>query len=686
MHNTSPHPLYPHVFTPIQVGHLTLPNRILMGSMHTGLEEDKGGFHKMARYFAERAEGGVAMMVTGGVSPNREGWLSPFAIRMTHRGHVRQHQKVTGAVHESGGRICMQILHAGRYGYHPLSVAPSAIKAPITPFKPRALSGAGVKRTIRHYVRAAQLAQQSGYDGVEVMGSEGYLINEFLVSATNHRKDQWGGTYENRMRFPIEIVKQIRAAVGPEFVIIYRLSMLDLVPGGSSWEEIVELAKRIEEAGASVINTGIGWHEARVPTIATMVPRGGFAWVTAKMMGEVNIPLIATNRINTPDKAEAVLADGMADMVSMARPFLADPDFVNKAKDKQPERINTCIACNQACLDHIFKRKTASCLVNPRACHETEKVIALTAAPKKVAVVGGGAAGMSAAMYAAQAGHKVSLFERSKSLGGQFNLARVIPGKEEFHETMRYFSQMLEELNVDIRLNTTAEAKGLKSEEFDHVVLATGVTPRKLDLPGAELPHVVAYDALLNGEVEAGERVAIIGAGGIGFDVAEYLLHSSEAPRPVDEFLDLWNVDALLEHRGGLKGKPKPHPPKRQITLLQRKEGKLGAGLGKTTGWIHRASLKMHKVSMLSGVSYKAIVPEGLEIERQGKTEVVTADTVVVCAGQLSVNGLAAELGAAGLKFDVIGGAKKAGELDAKRAISEGFWAASQLDVENADM
>lgn len=649
--------------------------------MHTGLEEAKQGFDRMARYFAERAAGGVSLMVTGGVAPNRQGWVSPFSIRMTHSGHAKKHRLITSAVHNEGGRICMQILHTGRYGYHPLAVAPSAIKAPINRFKPKALSTRGVKGTIADFVRAAKLARDAGYDGVEVMGSEGYLINQFLVTPTNKRTDEWGGDYTNRMRFPVEIVRQIRAALGNDFVIIYRLSMLDLVPGGSSWEEVVQLAHAIEAAGATCINTGIGWHEARVPTIATSVPRAGFAWVTERMMGEVNIPLITTNRINTPEQAEQVLANGSADMVSMARPFLADPEFVSKAQKSLPESINTCIGCNQACLDHIFERKVASCLVNPAACHEEERELRKAAVSLKVAVVGGGPAGMSAAVSAATCGHNVVLFERGPELGGQFNYAKVVPGKEEFYETLRYFKYMLDSLKVTVRLNSNFHPDEDASEAFDHVILASGVKPRPATLPGAELPHVATYAEILSGEKKAGDRVAIVGAGGIGFDVAEFLLYKEHDAPNVEGYLSQWGVDQTLSRRGGLLEKANHIPSDRSIILMQRSAGKPGAGLGKTTGWIHRATLKKAGVRMLASVEYQAIKEDGVHISINGVPEVLPVDTVVICAGQLPENELAVSLAAKGIAHTIVGGAKRAAGLDAKRAIEEGLMAAKSLEL-----
>ncbi len=665
---------YPRLFEPLDLGFTTLKNRVIMGSMHTGLEEEKGGFDRMARYFGDRAKGGVGLIVTGGVAPNREGWVSPFSIKLTKKSEAKKHEIITKAVHEHGAKICMQILHAGRYGYHPLCVAPSKIKAPINRFSPRALSAWGVKRTIRNYVRCAKLARLGGYDGIEIMGSEGYLINEFIAKKTNHRKDEWGGSYENRMRFPLEIVREIRKEVGQEFIIIYRLSMLDLVDEGSSWEEIVHLAQELEKAGVNLINTGIGWHEARVPTIATMVPRAGFAWVTKKLMGKVNVPLITTNRINMPEVAERVLEEGCADMVSMARPFLADPDFMNKAEMGKPEEINTCIACNQACLDHVFKQKTASCLVNPKACHETFYPNEKSPESKKVAVVGGGPAGLSAAIHAAERGHQVDLFEGSGEIGGQFNLAKRIPGKEEFHETIRYFNQRLIDLNVAVHLNKKVGAADLL-EKYDEIIVASGVQPRSIPLEGADHPKVLRYDEVIAGKVKVGAKVAIIGAGGIGFDTAEFLSHSNDEEHSIKGFTKTWGIDQSLNERGGL-AKPVNTPSNREIHLMQRKATKPGAGLGKTTGWIHRASLKKAGVKTWSGVEYKRIDDQGLHFVHQGKEQCLEVDHVVLCAGQVSVNSLHKELEAQGAKPYLIGGALKAGEIDAKRAIEEGLKAA----------
>ncbi|HHG83728.1 MAG TPA: NADPH-dependent 2,4-dienoyl-CoA reductase [Bacteroidetes bacterium] len=673
------HP-YPHLFEPLDLGFTQIKNRIVMGSMHTGLEEAKEGFPRMATYFAERAKGGVGLIITGGVAPNMAGWTVPFGAKLTSSKEARKHSLITKAVHAAGGKICMQILHAGRYGYHPLNVAPSAIKAPIGMFKPWKLSDRGVDRTIRHFVRCADLAQEAGYDGVEIMGSEGYLINQFIAAKTNKRTDKWGGTYENRIRFAVEIVRQTREKVGKDFIIIYRLSMLDLVHDGSTWNEVELLAKKIEEAGASIINTGIGWHEARIPTIATMVPRGGFSWVTKRLMGKVNIPLITVNRINMPEKAEEILADGHGDMVCLARPFLADPEFPIKAKENRSDEINTCIACNQACLDHIFKRKISTCLVNPRACNETELNYLPTKVKKRIAVVGAGPAGLAASTIAAKRGHAVTLFDAAAEIGGQFNMAKRVPGKEEFYETLRYFARQIELQGVDLRLNTWADVDLLKAGGYDEVILATGVRPRTLSLPGIDHPKVLSYlDVLLHNK-PVGQKVALIGAGGIGFDVAEFLGHS-EGHSPstnVAQFMETWGVDQEVEARGGLV-KAKPVAAAREIFLLQRTAGKLGARLGKTTGWIHRSTLKNMQVKMIGGVEYQKIDDQGLHLLVSGKPELLEVDHVVVCAGQVVNRDLLAPLEAAGVKVHLIGGADVAAELDAKRAIDQGVRLAAEL-------
>jgi 2,4-dienoyl-CoA reductase (NADPH2) len=631
----------------------------------------KGGYERLAAFYAERAAGEVGLIVTGGFAPNIAGWLQPFGARMTNARHVAKHQLITEAVHAAGGKICLQILHAGRYGYHPLSVAPSRIQSPITPFKPWALSHAGIERTIHDFVRCAALAQDTGYDGVEIMGSEGYLINEFIVRHTNHRNDEWGGSYENRIRFPLEIVRRVRQRVGEHFILIYRLSMLDLVPEGSTAEEVEILAKAIEQAGATIINTGIGWHEARIPTIASMVPRGGFAWVTKRLMGKVGIPLVATNRINTPEVAEQILADGCADMVSMARPLLADSDFVKKAALGRADEINTCIACNQACLDHVFGGKVASCLVNPRACHETELTITPTARPLKIAVIGAGPAGMACATVAAQRGHEVHLYESSTVIGGQLNVAVRVPGKEEFQETIRYFSRQIELSGVQLHLRTEADLNLLLSQNFDHVVIAAGVTPRRLKVPGSEGENVMNYFDVLRGEKVPGKSVAIIGAGGIGFDVAEYLSSSSHDANSALAFAKKWGIDLEGKQPGGTT-KPEMAFSEREIYLLQRSAGKLGSKLGKTTGWIHRLELKQRKVHMFDRVEYLSIDAAGLRISRNGQEQILAADHIIVCAGQESNRALADTLLHMRMKIHLIGGAEAAPELDAKRAIDQG--------------
>jgi len=670
---------YPKLFAPLDLGHVTLPNRILMGSMHTGLEDRARDYDKLAAYFAERARGGVGLMVTGGISPSIEGWLKPFGGRLTMPWHKPRHRKLTAAVHAEGGRICMQILHAGRYGYHPLSVAPSRIKSPITPFTPRALSPRGVERTIGDFVRCAQLAREAGYDGVEVMGSEGYLINEFIAARTNRRDDAWGGDAQRRMRFAVEIVRRTRAAVGRDFIIIYRLSMLDLVDDGQNWDEILALAKAIEAAGASIINTGIGWHEARVPTIVTSVPRAGFAWVTRRLMGEVSIPLVATNRINMPEVAERILADGDADMVSMARPLLADPAWVNKARAGRSERINTCIACNQACLDHVFQNRRASCLVNPRACHETELKIKPTRAPRRIAVIGAGPAGMACASTLGKRGHRVTLIDRADEIGGQFNVAKQIPGKEEFHETLRYFGHQLRDTGVELRLGENADVAVLRDGGYDEVVVATGVTPRQVDFPGSDDPRVLGYLDVLARHQPVGAKVAIIGAGGIGFDVAEFLVERAPSPTTdVARWTREWGVDMTLHARSGLLG-ALPEAPTRQVWLLQRSEGRPGARLNKTTGWVHRATLKSKQVTMLGKVGYERFDDRGLHITLDGQPQILPVDNVVVCAGQEPDRRLADALIAAGMTVHVIGGADVAAELDAKRAIAQGTALAAQL-------
>ncbi len=673
---TSP---YPHLLQPLDLGFCTLPNRVLMGSMHTGLEDHARDFPKLAAYFRERAEGGVGLMVTGGIAPNLVGWLKPFAGKLSWPWEIHKHRIVTGAVHAAGGKIALQILHAGRYAAHPLLVSASRVKAPISPLTPRALTAWGVERQIRAFVTTAKLARDAGYDGVEVMGSEGYLINQFLSARTNRRDDAWGGTPEKRMRFAVEIVRRIREAVGPDFILIYRLSMLELVEGGSDWNEIVMQAKAIEAAGATIINTGIGWHEARVPTIATSVPRAAFAGVTAKLKPHVKLPLVATNRINMPEVAEEVLARGQADMVSMARPLLADPQWVNKARAGRRDEINTCIACNQACLDHVFVGRKASCLVNPRACAETELNYTPTTAPKRIAVVGAGPAGLACATVAAERGHRVTLIDAATEIGGQFNLAKKIPGKEEFHETLRYFGRRLQLTGVEQRLGSRVEAGQLLAEGYDEIVLATGIRPRTVAFPGADHPKVVSYLDVLGGRVVPGAKVAIIGAGGIGFDVAEFLVHEGRSSTlDTPRWLAEWGVAPDFEGPGGL-ARPRPEAPAREVWLLQRSPGKPGARLGKTTGWIHRSALKAKGVQALGGVEYLGVDDAGLRIRVDGVEKLLPVDHVVVCAGQEPLRVLVEPLQAAGRSPHLIGGADVAAELDAKRAIDQGSRLAAAL-------
>ncbi|MFF8289509.1 FAD-dependent oxidoreductase [Streptomyces sp. NPDC016309] len=668
---------YPHLLSPLDLGFTTLPNRVLMGSMHVGLEEAENGFARMAAFYAERARGGVGLIVTGGIAPNDAGRPYEGGARLTTEEEAAQHRVVTDAVHAAGGRIAMQILHFGRYAYHRDLVAPSALQAPISPFVPNELTDAEVERTIEDYVRAAELARSAGYDGVEIMGSEGYLINEFIAAATNRREDRWGGSYENRVRFPLEIVRRTRERLGEDFILIYRLSMLDLVPGGSTLEEVVALAREIEAAGATMINTGIGWHEARIPTIATSVPRGAYTWVTKKLMGSVSIPLITSNRVNTPEVAERILAEGRADMVSMARPFLADPEFVAKAADGRPETINTCIGCNQACLDHTFSGKITSCLVNPRACHETELVLSPTRLRKRIAVVGAGPAGLACSVAAAERGHEVTLFDAADEVGGQLNIAKRVPGKEEFDETLRYFRTQLELRGVDVKLGTYATAELLAG--YDEVVVATGVTPRTPAIEGVDHPSVVSYLDVLRDGAPVGEHVAIIGAGGIGFDVAEFLTDGGEgASQDAETYFRQWGVDTAYAGRGGLRAPERPKPP-RTVHLLQRKTSKVGAGLGKTTGWIHRTELKHRGVTMVAGASYDRIDDEGLHITVDGESRTVPVDTVVLCTGQEPRRELFDELAAAGVPVHLIGGADVAAELDAKRAIDQGTRLAATL-------
>ncbi|MEL6477642.1 MAG: NADPH-dependent 2,4-dienoyl-CoA reductase [Pseudomonadota bacterium] len=671
---------YPHLLKPLDLGHVTLPNRVLMGSMHTGLE-DRGDHHKVAAYFAERARGGVGLMVTGGVSPNEEGAVFKGAGKLTTQEEVAEHRITTDAVHEAGGRIAMQILHAGRYAYSPDAVSCSAVKSPITPFAPAELDAAGIEKQIADYAQCAKLAREAGFDGVEIMGSEGYLINQFLVTHVNKREDEWGGPYANRMRFPVEIVRRVREAVGEDFIIIYRLSMIDLIPNGQTWDEVVTLAKAVEAAGASIINTGIGWHEARIPTIATSVPRGAFTWVTRKMMGEVSIPLITTNRINTPDKAEAILAAGDADMVSMARPFLADSEFVKKAAEGRADEINICIGCNQACLDHTFQGKVSSCLVNPRACNETELVYTPTDTPKKIAVVGAGPAGLSTALVAAERGHEVHLYDAASEIGGQLNMAKQIPGKEEFWHMVDYYRRQLDLKGVHQHLETRVSAEDLTG--FDEVILATGVLPRDPEIPGQDHAKVLNYIDVLRHKKPVGQKVAVIGAGGIGFDVCEFLTTEESPTEDLGAWMTEWGVGDPSATPGGLRPEgPQPHPSPRKITLLQRKAKKHGAGLGKTTGWIHRASLKMKAVEMIGGVNYEEIGDQGLRIsqgEGRENPQWLEVDTIVLCSGQIPLRELAEPLEAKGIKTHVIGGADEAAELDAKRAIDQGARLAATL-------
>ena len=664
---------YPHLLAPLDLGFTTLKNRVLMGSMHVGLEEVEGGYDRMAAFYAERAAGGVGLIVTGGISPNDHGVTFHGGSKLDTLEEAEKHKVITQAVHDAGGKIALQILHTGRYSYQAENVAPSAIQAPINPVKPHALTSAEVNQTIADFVNCAKLSQVAGYDGVEIMGSEGYLINEFIAARTNHRDDEWGGSYENRIRFPIEIVKRTRAEVGENFIIIYRLSMLDLVEGGSTLEEVIQLAKEIEKAGATIINTGIGWHEARIPTIATKVPRAAFTWVTKKLKGSVQIPLVTSNRINTPEMAEHVLAQGDADMVSMARPMLADAEFVLKAEQGRSDEINTCIGCNQACLDQIFSMQIATCLVNPRACYETELIFKESAAKKNIAVIGAGPAGLSFATYAADRGHQVTIFEAASQIGGQFNIAKTIPGKEEFYETLRYFKRKIElQPNIKLVLNHTATYEELSAENYDDIVVATGVTPRELTIEGIDHPKVLSYIEVLRERKPVGKKVAIIGAGGIGFDTAEYLSHEGESGSlNPQKFYDEWGIDTSYAHVGGLK-QPVLEQSDREIYLLQRKAKAVGASLGKTTGWIHRTGLKHRDVKMIAGASYDKIDDQGLHITVNDQPTVLEVDHVIICAGQESYTAMYDQLKADGKNVHLIGGAKEAGELDAKRAIRQG--------------
>ena len=660
---------YPHLLAPLDLGYTKLKNRVLMGSMHTGLEDIKDGHRRMAAFYGERARGGVGLIVTGGFAPNADSVVVPGGAILDNEAEAEKHRVITDAVHQHGGRICLQILHTGRYAYSRQPVAPSALRAPINPATPRALEEHEIEQTIADYARCAAMAKHGGYDGVEIMASEGYLINQFIAPQTNHRTDRWGGSFENRSRFAVDIVRRTRAAVGAEFIIIFRLSMIDLVEGGSTWEEIVQLARAVEAAGATLINTGIGWHEARIPTIATMVPRAAFTWVTRRMKGQVKIPLITTNRINTPEVAEAVLARGDADMVSMARPFLADAEFVSKAAEGRAEQINTCIACNQACLDHIFSRRLCSCLVNPRACHETEFLVSAAAEKKRIAVVGAGPAGLACATTLAERGHEVTLFEAGGQIGGQFNLARRIPGKEEFAETLRYFANKLKSTGVKVKLDTRAGAAELKG--FDHVVLATGIVPRTPAIPGVDHAKAMSYVELIEGRRQAGRRVAIVGAGGIGFDVAELLSHAATKSDPIDAYRREWGIDPEIGGRGGLAAPQMGESP-HQVWLLQRKPTKVGEGLAKTTGWARRLLLQKRGVHMIAGVDYRKIDDAGLHIRVDGQDRLIEADTVVICAGQEPRRELVESLAAAGIATTLIGGADVAAELDAKRAIEQG--------------
>ena len=673
---------YPKLLEPLDLGFTTLKNRVLMGSMHTMLEDIDGGIPRLAAFYAERAKGQVGLIVTGGVAPSKQGLALPIGHPLDNEAEAEKHKVVTKAVHAEGGKICMQILHVGRYGYTAENVSASNTKAPISPFPARELTGDEVEQTIHDYVHCAKMAQLAHYDGVEVMGSEGYLINQFIAKKTNLRIDEWGGAYENRIKFPIEIVRRIREAVGENFILIYRLSMLDLVEGGSTWEEVVQLAKAIEAAGATIINTGIGWHESRVPTIGTIVPKAGFAWVTKKMMGEVNIPLITTNRINMPDVAEQVLQDGCADMVSMARPFLADPELVLKSIEGRPEEINTCIACNQACLDHTFTMQVSSCIVNPRACHETLLVHTPAQKKKKIAVVGAGPAGLEAATVAAKRGHTVVLFEEKHEIGGQFNMAKVIPGKEEYGQTIRYYSSMLKKYGVDLRLSTRADEALLINENFDEILLATGVTPRTVKIEGVDHPKVMNYVDVLYKNKSVGAKVAIIGSGGIGFDMAEYLAHDmahESVSLSTENYMKEWGVDMNYAQGGALAKAPQPLASPREIFLLKRSKGKHGKNLGKTTGWIHRSSLAMKEVKMLADVSYTKVDDQGLHITKGETQEILDVDHIIICAGQESLKELEAGLLAANQKVHLIGGANIAAQLDAKMAIKEASELAAKL-------
>lgn len=666
------HPVYPHLFRPLDLGFTQLKNRVLMGSMHTGLEEMPKGHKHMAAFYAERARGGVALIVTGGIGPNEEGSTHPNTHRLNTDEAIRNHKEVTDAVHIAGGKICMQILHTGRYAYSPKLVAPSAVQAPINPFKPKALEEDEIEQQIQDFIDTSLQAQRAGYDGVEIMGSEGYFLNQFIAKRTNHRDDDWGGEYESRIRLPIEVVRRVREAVGTNFIIIYRLSMLDLVEGGSNYEEVVQLGQAIEKAGATIINTGIGWHEARIPTIATKVPRAAFTWVTAKFRDALSIPVITSNRINTPEVAEEVLGRGDADMVSMARPFLADADFVRKAQQNRSDEINTCIGCNQACLDHVFNGKLTSCLVNPRACHELELNVTPAETKKRIGVVGAGPAGLAAAVTCAQRGHDVVIYDAASEIGGQFNVAKQVPGKEEFYETLRYFGRQIElHNNITLKLNTHVDASTLNDEGFDDVIVATGIKPRTPAIEGIEHEKVLSYLDVLKHKKPVGKSVAIIGAGGIGFDTAEFLSHGKATPsQDIPAFMKEWGIDMTLEARSGIEGiTPEPEASPRDIVLIQRKSTKVGAGLGKTTGWAHRAGLLAKGVKMVAGASYDKIDDEGLHITVDGEPRVLPVDNVVICAGQEPMRDIVEGLNST---YHLIGGADVAAELDAKRAIDQG--------------
>lgn len=673
-------PEFEHAFTPLDLGWITLPNRFVMGSMHTNLEEIENGFVRAAAFYKERAAGGAGLIITGGIAPNEEGWVGPHSAKLSTREEVEKHSLITTAVKEAGGRICMQILHSGRYGYHKNVVAPSPIQSPISFFKPREMSTDDIRRTIDDFAHCAMLAKEAGYDGVEIMGSEGYLINQFLVTRTNQRDDEWGGSYENRMKFPIEIIRAIRNKTGRDFIIIFRLSMLDLVEGGSSWQEAVLLAKNLEKEGVDIINTGIGWHEARVPTIASSVPRMAFAWVTKKMKQEVNLPLIAVNRINSPEIAEKILSEGFADLVSLARPFLADPEFVDKARSGNAHLINTCIACNQACLDHTFQMRLSSCLVNPRACHETELPVLPAKESKKMAVIGGGPAGLAFAVTAAQRGHQVHLYESSPAIGGQFLLAKAVPGKEEYGETVRYFKNMLDKLEVEVFLQTPVDPETFEAGKYDEIILASGVRPRMPDIKGINHPNVMNYEELLSGKKEAGKKVVILGAGGIGFDVAEYLISRSPVnhDEEVTDFLAFWGIDQSVSSRGGLAN-AEPVQTDREVYLLKRSAGKHGNTLGKTTGWIKKINLARHNVHMLAGVSYEEITGDGIWINHEGGRQFIKADHIIVCTGQESNKAFFAPLAKKARSWHVIGGAFEAAELDAKVAIDQAVRLALQI-------